>query len=359
VAFHASRNKSDSSARSGLFARSAAALGFLALASAPLHLSAADKISTENSFTVTLENDIVANSDGDYTGGTELSWAFAAATSFDDLETLPKWCVNLAHLTPMGKKDYDVVGSNISIGQKIFTPQDTRTKELVPDDRPYAGWSYLNFALHGRKDDMLESLGLSLGVVGPDSFAEDVQRAVHDLVDDRQQQGWDNQLGNEIGFIVSYHQDRRIWKSETVYDYKAELVQTRGISLGTIETDVSLGGRWRLGRQLPSDFRAGRIRDGDIGFTPGDPPPVNPSRKRFYIEAAATGFFVARNIFLDGNTFSDSHSVDKRNWVAEFSYGAGFEYKRCRVSFLYNYRTKEFDLQDGGAGFASLAFSFH
>ena len=37
--------------------------------------------------------------------------------------------------------------ASFSIGQSIYTPEDTSATELIEDDRPYAGWLYAGFGL--------------------------------------------------------------------------------------------------------------------------------------------------------------------------------------------------------------------
>jgi hypothetical protein len=54
---------------------------------------------------------------------------------------------------------------------------------------------------------------------------------------------------------------------------------------------------------------------------------------------------VARDIFLDGNTFRDSPGVDKRPFVADLSYGAGIIAGRWQLTFTQVYRTREFEAQ--------------
>ena len=58
------------------------------------------------------------------------------------------------------------------------------------------------------------------------------------------------------------------------------------------------------------------------------------------------GRAVARNIFLDGNTFADSDSVDKIPFVADLNAGLAITYGRVRTSYAIVYRTKEFHEQD-------------
>ena len=67
--------------------------------------------------------------------------------------------------------------------------------------------------------------------------------------------------------------------------------------------------------------------------------------------------FVARNIFLDGNTFSDSHSVDKKLLVGSATAGLAVAWKGARIALTHVWRTKEFDGQDQPDRFGSLSVS--
>ena len=54
--------------------------------------------------------------------------------------------------------------------------------------------------------------------------------------------------------------------------------------------------------------------------------PANPRAASFYATLVLRGSAFAHNIFLDGNTFSDSHSVDKEPLVGQAI--AGLHYER-------------------------------
>ena len=41
---------------------------------------------------------------------------------------------------------------SVSIGQDIYTPEDTDRKDLIEDDRPYAGIIYVSTGFHNKKD---------------------------------------------------------------------------------------------------------------------------------------------------------------------------------------------------------------
>ena len=84
-----------------------------------------------------LENDLVSpgpKSDRDYTHGTRLQYTF-------DAEEAPRWinpAINL--LNPFNWDQATEFG--LTVGQQIFTPGDLRSKLLIEDDRPYAGWLF-------------------------------------------------------------------------------------------------------------------------------------------------------------------------------------------------------------------------
>ena len=67
---------------------------------------------------------------------------------------------------------------------------------------------------------------------------------------------------------------------------------------------------------------------------------------------------MARNIFLDGNTFVDSHSVDKEPFVGDFQAGISFTFGDARLSYTYIVRTQEFDKQDQPDQFGSFNLSY-
>ncbi|HZY53425.1 MAG TPA: lipid A-modifier LpxR family protein, partial [Reyranella sp.] len=100
-----------------------------------------------NIFTFQVENDVfnrIGKSDRDYTNGVRLGWLSPA------LPDLPEGLARLTTIpTFFGEDPVSSVTRRfgISIGQNIYTPQDTDTSAPIPNDRPYAGWLYASFAL--------------------------------------------------------------------------------------------------------------------------------------------------------------------------------------------------------------------
>jgi len=63
------------------------------------------------------------------------------------------------------------------------------------------------------------------------------------------------------------------------------------------------------------------------------------------------------DIFLEGNTVADSHSVSKKHVVGSAHFGATIVFGRTRLTFTQVFRTKEFDGQDSGDRFGTVALS--
>jgi len=91
---------------------------------------------------------------------------------------------------------------------------------------------------------------------------------------------------------------------------------------------------------------------------------MSADRSRFdvgaYLFLRADGRAVARNIFLDGNTYTDSHSVSKNLFVADLSAGVAINYKNTKLAYALVYRTEEFKEQDDAQvfGTGSLNWTF-
>jgi len=78
----------------------------------------------------------------------------------------------------------------------------------------------------------------------------------------------------------------------------------------------------------------------------------------FHGFAAVDGRAIARNLLLDGNTFRDSHSVDKEPFVADVMGGAALIIHRFKITYTYVYRTREFKTQKGEQHFGSISIAY-
>ena len=162
-------------------------------------------------FTALEENDsLYFNTDRHFTQGVRFSYTSAEVEDGSGWDAPFDLLGGVPGLFPDGgKRRYTAI-----LGQSFFTPEDIARNPPDPADRPYAGWLYGGAGLleeHGGPVPVLENAEILLGVVGPDAFGEEVQNDYHQLIDAKQANGWDSQLKNEPGVMLTYEKQILAW----------------------------------------------------------------------------------------------------------------------------------------------------
>ncbi len=307
---------------------------------------------TKGSFNILFENDIldVGASDRHYTNGLLFSYQTGENRVWSWLDGWAR-----RHYFP----DPDVrLRAGLAVGHNLYTPEDISTPELVVDDRPYAAWLHVDLSLVGQTDDLLRTLQLSFGIVGPAAKGEEFQKWVHQIIDSPEPMGWDNQLNNELTLMLVFEQKWRNIHSPGFLSglgLDVDLSPHGSMALGNVFTYGGVGGTVRLGQGLEKDFGPPRIQPAPPGS--GFCAPVGGFG--WYLFGGLDGRLMLHNIFLDGNTFSDSHSVEKNLLVGDLVGGVAVTGLGTRLGFTYVVRSPEFKGQSGADRFGSLAMSFH
>lgn len=292
---------------------------------------------------VSMENDkFFAGTDRHYTQGAKFTRLYNRAAD----GPLEKWLS-----TQFQRFGVKLSGAKIarSIGQDIFTPGNTDTAALIPNDRPYAGWLYYSIGYHAIVDDNRCWIAeATAGIVGPSAQGEFAQNGWHDVIGVPHANGWANQLHDEPGFNFAVEHRWRLPGAQKWWD----VVPRTGLVLGNVNTHLSAGGALRIGLDLPEDFGYDLIRAGSGN--------VERPTKKFsaYFFAAMDTRLVARNIFLDGNTWRDSHSVRKRPVVWDGSVGIALTGRSFKILYTQNYRSKDFYGQVRRDVFGSIAIAW-
>jgi len=317
-----------------------------------------------DTLTLYLENDVFAfdNEDRYYTHGTKLSWISRDLSSYRDLVRAPSWLHRLIERMPFVNDPGDQRTVSVSLGQNIYTPEDKERSDVILDDRPYAGIIYLGLGLHSKNERQMDTLEFDLGIVGRHSYAEDCQQEIHKWIDSGYPKGWSHQLHDEPVLNVYFERKWRALQTGNSGGLGFDGIPHMGIAVGNAYTGINMGGQVRFGWNIPNDFGTYLIRPGSDSSAP-----VNDSDPRFFspfhrfgihLFFAVDGNAVARNIFLDGNTFRDSHSVDKKPFVVDLIGGIGMIIHRFKITYSYVYRTKEFETQKEEQQFGAISISF-
>ncbi len=311
-------------------------------------------------FTFYFENDYFGGTDRHYTNGVKFSWFYSDLTSWGQTG----WRKTLLEGLPFINRPESQKNFGFALGQNIYTPQDQDAFVPDPTDRPYAGWSYLELVFLSKTAHTADTVSIQIGMVGRHSYAQDTQRVIHEWINNSRPNGWEYQLHDEAGLNVIIERKWRLYGRALNDVLGIDLVPHAGLSLGNVQTHANAGGTLRLGFNLPSDFGVQLIRPGGGGNSPIDDrdPRVAPDRSwSFFIFGAVDGRAVARDIFLDGNTFKDSPSVNKKTFVTDLSYGVGFIAGRWQLTFTQVSRTREFEGQPfnhNDYGSVTLSYAF-
>lgn len=252
----------------------------------------------------------------------------------------------------------DDTGSHAyGIGQNIWTPGNKQVTAPQSEDRPYAGLTYADAQYRYRKSSTLQdSIGATLGIIGPHSYAEQSQNEVHRLLNIPTAKGWDNQINDELGLMLTLQRENAF-----PFNSKLDLVTIGGVNIGNIFTQGYLGANFRVGPNLP-DFFTNSVDTIYPRRTSRD------SSKEwvYYAFGGPSVRAVLWNFSLDGNLLRDSDStsasIDKEPLVAEGRLGFSVEYENYRGAYTYIVQTHEFKGQADGqlapASFGQINLSY-
>jgi len=329
----------------------------------PLTAMAQDETAKDfRTFTLYVENDVLDDTDSLYTSGLRLSWISPDLRDYRENSRLPRWSYPLIKRLPLVNKPGLQYSVSMSIGQNIYTPEDTESSDLVKDDRPYAGILYYAIGFHSKSSRQMDSLEFLLGIVGPHSYAEETQKKVHELCNNDIFNGWDNQLKDEPVLGVFYDRKWKLRQSKISSGFSYDLIPHVGAGLGNALIYAHAGAGVRFGWNLPNDFGTFTIRPGsDTNAAIDETDPrffLRDQRFGIHVFAAVGGSWVLRNIFLDGNAFRDSHSVDKKPFIGNYMVGVGLVLSRFKMTFAHIHQTKEFKIQKREHSFTAISLSF-
>ncbi len=291
----------------------------------------------KNTFALFIENDMYF-SDRYYTNGIK----FQFTNEGDDYLTNKIGFALLDLFAPTSDKVHKRFQS-LSLGQNIYVPHSIGVVNPPSDERPYAGWLYLNAVSHVVSENSLDSFGITMGIVGRHSYAGDVQMWWHDFGDFQTPRGWDSQLDDEFGFVVSYKHFERVWREDFGDSWQSDIIVSGGLDLGNVMTQATISALLRAGYSLPYTFDFNKIdycSASDVKFLDSD------SNLRVFLQIGAIARFIAYDITLNGNAFVDGGRSVTPDWfVFEPVAGLSVGWGNFELNFNVTCRTREYRTQ--------------
>lgn len=297
--------------------------------------------------TVVIEND-------SFGGGTDKNYTSGVRINYTDVGAkFPALAHRIDRLIPTFEIN-KTSSIYYSLGQSLYTPRDIRQKTTNPNDRPWAGFLYGSLGMVTLTDNHTDEVEATLGIVGPLALGEQSQKFIHKhFTDSPKPQGWSHQLKNEPGVMLAWQRGWPMMANGRIGKNFWSLKPYFGATLGNVKTYGDAGFTLCLS---PFDSR---WQDTPVRVRPSMPGTgiyeIPPHKWSWSLFSGLEGRAVAHDIFLDGNTFADSHSIDKKHFVAEATAGVAATYNNTRISYTVVYRTKEFVLQDDPEVFGALS----
>lgn len=335
-----------------------------------LHAGSKEPLATTKepaSISLFVENDTFADEDEEYTSGLRLAWLSETSYNPNELAAPQRllrpfsgdadsfsFAQKIWGLEDNGETRYR---SSYSLSQLMYTPVDESAMPPA-DERPYAGWLGIGVGLHVNNGSVLNALELSIGITGPNSFAEDLQESVHNSSGFNDFEGWDSQIPEELTVNLHFNQKRKLtltdsdfWNCDGVFDW--------GGSLGTFRVDAHAAITLRAGCNLSSGYS-----DSRFGFNTSshqwDASSSAHTDTSCYVFLGGRVNAVAHDVALDGPVFrSYSSTVDREDFIGEVFAGAALCYRTWEISYAHTLRSKEYTTQKHEQYFGTITLRKH
>lgn len=296
---------------------------------------------------LTFDNDFIAGSDDGYTSGFQIGYVSPARASFAD-GPVPTGFGRSLDDVPLftGAERQRFIA--YSLAQRMFTPQDIQRTDVVEEDLPYTGLLVLSGTAAAQSRTHLDAFTVTIGVAGEASLAEPAQRVFHHALGNNEPRGWDHQLDNEPLLNLQYEHRWRAW------DYHAggtngDIILSGSAAAGNLMSMATGGLGLRWGHNVPDDFFVPPPFFGEetVGALPYDP--LRRGTVAVYLAASVDAAAFANLIYLDGNTFRDSHDVDHDHWYLRAHVGVHVHMGRLALAVSIVRATLPWDRPDGAA----------
>jgi len=306
----------------------------IALGTSTLAFTAADaavQLTTSNDTRVYLPHGF--GSDRDFTEGIRLDVT-------RDAGDVPAWARRVPGFAGLAR-----ARTGWSVTHEMYTPDAIASTRLLTRDRPFVGLAYAAATISGESERVARTLTVTAGMVGPATQAERIQRWWHQENGFRVPGGWAHQLPNEPVLGMSWEERRRPFG----FLRHGDVVPHVELTAGNLLTAAAVGATARVGF-LPNDFgprhdaprASGRGRDHWVAY----------GFARFDERA------VARNLLLDGSTFTAGPRVHRFPTVTEWRAGVELGYGRFGVRYTFTRTDAEFRERPIPHAYGSVSLQF-
>lgn len=303
-------------------------------------------------FTFSWDNDLFIGQDQGYTNGGYLAYLTNSAEDEDAPSTISAALRNKMSWFPGIGAGSDQHATSFSIAQLIVTPEDISRREPRETDLPYVGYLSLSSSLWSWNDETITGLGLHLGVVGPESGAESIQKWVHKATGSDRPRGWDSQLGTDVVGGVHAAHGRKLLQFGDQGEIEHQLSSVSSATISSFTTSARTGLIWRMGRNLPVNF----IPDySGASATMAMPGAFSESGSGWSIFVDVHGEYIAYSYIED---YARPYRFDESPFVGQFGVGGTWQWGDFLAALTLRATTGEGDRNKDNFSFGTLSLSW-
>jgi lipid A 3-O-deacylase len=277
-------------------------------------------------------NDVIFDSDNQFTNGFALQKHGPVASSLDATDGTVAFGKGLARFfLPSGE------GLNYreawSFGQNMQTPEEIENPDIILDDLPYMGMLGWSNSFVAFDDQRMSAFGWMLGVVGEKSFGDDVQETIHEWIDAEEPMGWEHQLDDEPIFSLFYTKKKKLWRKPSFDGAVAfNAAASNFMSFGELSLEMRFGRMPQGFAYIPDPIGRGLHYNATIPADDGT---------AIYgtVVVRATSFLVDMlregNTFVDDNEWTDNNTVEPEDVIGQVI--VGFHYERPKWALRFTF----------------------
>ncbi|MCF6212596.1 MAG: lipid A deacylase LpxR family protein [Flavobacteriaceae bacterium] len=226
----------------------------------------------------------------------------------------------------------------LQLGQYLYTPFRAYVPNIVNQDRPFAGYLFADFSVSKYfKDESFLKMTYQLGILGPSSGAETLQKWYHRVFDLPAIAGWQYQIQDQLSVNISALYLKNMgYSTNKLIDFNV----FSEAKLGSVFNELSLGFVSRLGFKTLNPIFNSVLFNSNI-----DNKKTSNSVKECYFFIKPQLTYVAYNATIQGSLFNNNSPLTYgvKPIKAHLQIGLKWTSKRFNYGYDVTYLTKAVD----------------
>jgi lipid A 3-O-deacylase len=244
----------------------------------------------------------------------------------------------------------------VHIGQKIYNPVSFDRATINVQDRPFAGYLFAGFdhRVAYAKGGLL-TWSATIGTIGPNSFAADVQSWYHNAINIYPVDGWPTQLRNELSLNLGFAYTQSMLPMP-VERRRADIAWLASANLGNATTNASAGLLLRAGR-MESNYNT--VHWNTRVSTTKSAAPIHHNEIYGFVQPSLTA--QAYEAVLQGGLFLSNKgpfTVDINPLVFSLQAGVKYAQNRWTANLHYLHRSRAAKGQERSENLVSIQLGF-